>query len=126
MERNIRKVTINAHLRSFQYKILNNKRYVNKKLRTFGLSNTQLCYFCNMEEKTTSHLFCYCTHIQDNWNQVQTYFTDCFHFSQLTSQADIFGFHTSLIQNHLLLSLNYSNYIYTMSQNTDFYLLTFF
>ena len=64
MERNIRKVTINAHLRSFQYKILNNKRYVNKKLRTFGLSNTQLCYFYNMEEKT-SRLFCYCTHIQD-------------------------------------------------------------
>ena len=32
-----RKVTINAYLRSFQYKILNNILYLNKKLHTFGL-----------------------------------------------------------------------------------------
>ena len=63
------KVTINAYLRSFQYKILNNILYLNKKLHTFGLSNTQV-----------SHLFYYCTQIQDIWNQVQTYFIDCFHF----------------------------------------------
>ena len=48
------------------------------------------------------------THIQDIWNQVLTYFTDCFHFSQLTPQYAIFGFHaidddTFLCQNHILL-----------------------
>ena len=52
-----RKVTINAYLRSFQYKILNNILYLNKKLHTFGLSNTQLCSFCKMEEETISNLF---------------------------------------------------------------------
>ena len=65
-----RKVTINAYLRSFQYKILNNILYLNKKLHTFGLSNTQLCSFCKMEEETKSHLFYYCIHIQDIRNQV--------------------------------------------------------
>ena len=50
----------------------------------------------------------YCTHIQDIWGQVQIYFTDCFHLSQLTSQSAIFGFHnidndTFLIQNHIAL-----------------------
>ena len=64
-----RKVRINACLRSFQYKILNNILYLNKKLHTFGLSNTQLCSFCKMEEEI-SHLFYYCIHIQDIWNQV--------------------------------------------------------
>ena len=37
--------------------------------------------------------------------EVQAYFTDCLHFSQLTPQTSIFGFHninndTFLIQNH--------------------------
>ena len=54
-----RKVTINAYLRSFQYKILNNILYLNKKLHNFGLPNTQLCSFCKMKEKTISHLFNY-------------------------------------------------------------------
>ena len=40
-----RKVTINAYLRSLQYKLLNNALYLNKKLHTLGLSNTQLCSF---------------------------------------------------------------------------------
>ena len=61
-----------------------------------------------MEEETISHIFYFCIHIQDIWNQVQIYFTDCFHFSQLTSQTAISGFHnidkdTFLIQNHILL-----------------------
>ena len=68
-----------------------------------------------MEEETIIHLFYYCTHIQDIWNQVQIYFTDCFHFSQLAPQTAIFGFHnidndTFLIKNHILLS--FKLYIY--------------
>ena len=39
-----RKVTINAYLRSFQYKILKNILYLNKKLHAFGLSNTQVSH----------------------------------------------------------------------------------
>ena len=102
------KVTINANLRSFQYKILNNILYLNKNLHTSGLSNTQLCSFCKMEEETISHLFYYCIHIQDIWDQVQIYFPDCFHFSKLTLQTTIFGFHNIdndnfLIQNDILL-----------------------
>ena len=49
--------------------ILYPKFHLNKKLHNFGLSNTQLCSFCKMEEETISHLFYYCTHIQDIWNQ---------------------------------------------------------
>ena len=53
------KVTTNAYIRLFQYKILNNVLYLNKKLHTLGLSNTQLCSFCRMEEETISNLFYY-------------------------------------------------------------------
>ena len=102
-------------LKIIQYKILNNILYPNKKLHTFGLSNTQLCSFCKTEEEKISHLFHYCTHMQDIWNQVLTYFTDCFHFPQLTPQTAIFGFHniadTFLIQNHILLLFKLDIYI---------------
>ena len=75
-----RKLSIHAYLGSFQYKILNNILYLNKKLDTFALSNTQLCSFCKIEEETISHLFYYCSHIQNIWNQVHIYLTDCLHF----------------------------------------------
>ena len=63
-----------------------------------------------MEAETRSQLFYYCSHMQDIWNQVQAYFNDCLHFSQLTPQTAIFGIHdvdndTLLIKNHMLLLL---------------------
>ena len=99
-----RKVTVNGFLGSFQDKILNNILSVNKKLHTFGLSNTQLYSFCKMEEETTSHQLYYCAHMQDIWNQVQAYFTDCSRFSQLTPQTAIFRFHN--IDNDAFLIQN--------------------
>ena len=82
-----------------------------------------------MEEETISHQLYYWTHIQDIWNQVQAYFTDCLPFSQSTLQTAIFTFHninndTLLIQDHILLLLKL--HIYAMPENTDFYLLTIF
>ena len=89
-------VTINAY-NAFKYKILHNILYLNKKLNTFGSANIQLCSFCKIAEETISHLN----------NQAQTYFTNCFHFSELTPQTTILGFHkivndTFLVQNHIL------------------------
>ena len=76
------KVTVNAYLRSFLYKILKNALYLNKKLHTFGLSNTQLWPFFKMEEHIISPLFYYCRHVQDIWNQVQACLSDCLDFPQ--------------------------------------------
>ena len=38
-------------LRSFQYKILNNILFLNKKLYTFGVTNTALCSLCSSLKK---------------------------------------------------------------------------
>ena len=54
--------------------------------------------------------------IKDIWNQIQPYFNDSLHFSQLIPRTVIYGFHnidndTFLIQNHipLLLKLHIYN-----------------
>ena len=43
-----RLVTYNTYMRSFQYKILNNVLFHNKKLHTFGIKLSPLCSFCNL------------------------------------------------------------------------------
>ena len=43
-----RLVTHNAYMRSFQYKILNNILYLNKKLHIFGIKSSPLCSLCNL------------------------------------------------------------------------------
>ena len=52
-----RLATIDTILRSFQYKVLNNVLFLNKKLYTFGITNIALCYFCNNLEETPTHIF---------------------------------------------------------------------
>ena len=104
----MRKVTINAYLRSFQYKILNNILPLNKKLYTFVLSNTNLYVLLAKWQKRQKVTIV--TYIQNIWNQALAYFTDCLHFSQLTPWTAVFDFHnidngTLLIQNHTLLLL---------------------
>ena len=87
-----------------------------------------------MEEETISHLFYYCTHVEDIWNQVHTYFTDCFPFSQFTPHTATFGFcnignDTFLIHKHTLLLfklhisnarkygfLSFNNFLYEISK----------
>ena len=94
-------------------KILNNVLYLDKKLHAFGLSNMQLSSFCKMEEETISNLFYYYRiHIQNIWNQVRTYFTDCLHLSVSTRLP--FSF-IPFIMTLFLFRIKYyfySNYIY--------------
>ena len=43
--------TANSHLRCFNYKIINNVLYLNKRLFQFGKTQSSLCSFCHTETK---------------------------------------------------------------------------
>ena len=51
-----RLVMHNTYMRSFQYKILNNILYLNKKLHIFGTKLSPLCSFCNLYDETPCHI----------------------------------------------------------------------
>ena len=70
-----------------------------------------------MEEEKICHLFYYGTHIQDIWNQVQVYFTDSLHFSQLTSQTVILTFHN----NDNDFSYSKSQTTFTQTTHTEYH-----
>ena len=103
-----RKVTKDAYLRYFQYKILNNILYLNKKLFTFGKSSTQNCSFCENHEESIYHIFNDCLHTIKLWDDLVQFFISVLNIPRLSTQSALLGFlgeidtHNLLI-NHLLL-----------------------
>ena len=101
--------TINTYLRSFQYKILNNILFLNKKLFVFRIKNTPLCSFSNKEEKTPLHIFSKCTYMIYFWLQLATFFENSFILPVLTPQSALLGLwrdnanHDETIIIHFLL-----------------------
>ena len=65
-----RQVTYNTYMRSFQYKILNNVLYLNKKLHTFGIKPSPLCSFCNLYDETPYQIFNECDHVKCLWSDL--------------------------------------------------------
>ena len=104
-----RKTTKNTFLRNFQYKILLNILYLNKRLFLFGKTNTPLCSFCNLKDETVSHLFYECKVVDVLWNQVRTYFNNEIHLPPTTLQIALLGFLDNqsnknfFLFNHILL-----------------------
>ena len=94
-------VTFDSYSRSFQYKILNNVLYLNKK-------TSSLCPFCKLSDEAVLHLFYECNIILNLWNELVLFFENEFTLFDLTLQAAFLGFlnvdsKLLLIQNHLLL-----------------------
>ena len=68
-----RLVTYNTYMRSFQYKLLNNVFFLNKKLHIFGIKSSPL-YFCNLCVETPLHIFYECDSIKCLWSYLVQYF----------------------------------------------------
>ena len=67
----LRLITVDTYLKAFQYKILNNELYLNKKLFQFRICVT-LC-----SRTTTKHpytLFCGCEIVNTGWKELNQYF----------------------------------------------------
>ena len=110
-----RLATIDTTLRSFQYKILNNVLFLNKKLYTFGITNTALCSFCNTVEETPIHIFFDCIHVKCLWKRLRMKFQNDFILPPLTPQTVIRGLYNEANDNYNLLSpilLMFICYIY--------------
>ena len=54
------KVAANRHLRCFNFKIINNVLYLNKKLFLFGQTQSPLCSFCHTKSPTKLLVFHKC------------------------------------------------------------------
>ena len=104
-----RKIALYSYMRCFQYKIIKNILFLNKKLYIFGINETPLCSFCHTKEETTFHVFFECCKTQSLWEELRKYFHDDFSLPILSQQTTLFGFldfpeHEDLfLFNHILL-----------------------
>ena len=63
------KATANSHLRCFNYKIINNELYLNKKFFQFGKTQSPLCSFYRTEAEKTLRVFHKCSVTTILWNR---------------------------------------------------------
>ena len=101
-------VTLDSYSRSFQYKILNNVLYLNKKLFTFRKSTSTLFPFCKFSDETVLLLFYKYNIVLNLWNELDLFFENELTLFDLTPQAAFLGFlnvdsKLLLIQNQFLL-----------------------
>ena len=65
------KVTLDTKLRWFQYRVTHNILPTNVWLKKIGITDNDLCTFCQDEKETITHLFVECNKVNDFWQQVQ-------------------------------------------------------
>ena len=107
--------TLKTKICIFQYKLLNNVLYLNKKLFQFGIISQSKCSFCELYDETPLHIFYECTYTQNLWNQLRSYLSENVALPALNPQSVIFGFtdvlgHNYLLINNLLLIFKYNIY----------------
>ena len=117
-----RLITVDNSMRVFQYKILNNVLFLNKKLFLFSKSDTSLCSFCHREDETVQHLFVFCDVVKKLWTKLQRDFShECsFEIPFLNPQSAIFGFFNTDNEDHVLLNhilLLFKHFVYTARMN---------
>ena len=109
-----RLITNSTYMRSFQYKILNNVLFLNKKLHTFGIKPSPLCSFCNLYDETPYHMFYEWDRVKCLWSDLVQCFQNNLILPTLTLQTAIFGFldytnsdsvfeNNKCLSNHILL-----------------------
>ena len=106
-----RLATIDTALPSFQYKRFNNVLFLNKKLYTFGITNTVFCSYCNTLEETPIHIFFECVPVKCLKEKLRTKFQNDFILLSVTPQTSILGLYNEANNNynlprHILLILN--------------------
>ena len=104
----LRICTIDTYTRCFQYKILNNILYLNKRLCCFGLVNSPLCSFCKVIDETILHLFSECNKVLFLWEKLTEKLSRNLQLPILSPQSATLGFlnleqNTFIVINHILL-----------------------
>ena len=81
-------ITYNTYMRSFQYKILDNVLFLNKKLHTLGIKPSPLCSFCNLCNETPYHIFYECDRVKRFWSDLVQYFQNNLILPTLTRKVN--------------------------------------
>ena len=101
------KCTIDIKMRSFQYRLLLRAIVTNKYLYFCKLSQTDKCYFCEVNTETIEYLFWDCSIVKNFWFKVFENFKDVLNVSEILKDENVLlgykGEENTLLINHLLI-----------------------
>ena len=66
-------VALESYVKAFQYKVLHNILYTNKKLFKIGFRTDDVCTFCEAEQETLYHILYQCSYSRRFWNDFESY-----------------------------------------------------
>ena len=99
-------LTTDSSLSSFQYKILNNILYLNKRPYKFNIVDSPLCSLCGAYNETIKHLFCTCTVTQRLWDQLKSWMHGVISFPILDPKTIILGLWRKKTSHYILINHN--------------------
>ena len=85
------KVTIDSASRIFQYKILTNTLYLNKRISKFNTAVSPLCSLCSLELEDVLPLFSHCPKTQNLSESLRERLSPQFSLPELTPTLSILG-----------------------------------
>ena len=97
--------TIDSYTRAFQYKIINNALFLNKKLSAMGVTESPECSLCKQESETAIHLFCQCPVTSELWEKLQGCLSPNLTLPRLTVKNARLGYMPTAAENKLILNL---------------------
>ena len=97
--------TIDSYTRAFQYKIINNALFLNKKLSAMGITESSECNLCKREAETLIHLFCQCPVTSELWEKLQRCLSPNLTLPQLTVKNALLGYMPTVAENKFILNL---------------------
>ena len=121
-------VSSNIYMMCFQYKVLNNKLFINIELFLFKKPNSPLRYFCKDKDETVFHLYFYCPNVRNLWNQLNFYLAEDLTLPPQTLQAAVFGLSEKdnaenvIFYNHIFLT--FKRYVYLSGEKRFFNLMS--
>ena len=102
---------IESYTRSFQYKIINNALFLNKRLFKFDVIELPACSFCGQVDESPIHFFSQCSVTVELWMKLQRWLTPSLVLPDLTLENALLGYMpiishngtTAKLVNHILL-----------------------
>ena len=112
---NVRTISSETFVRSFQFKILNDITFTNHRLAKIGYVPNDLCTFCGIESETMCHLFFECHFSRIIWNELKFFWFSISGervdltlqdvlLGKLDTETDLLNYFITLIKVHIWTS----------------------
>ena len=103
-------VTIETSIRVFQYKLLNNIIYINKRISKFDPAVNPPCSLCSQAPEDVAHLFCHCQKTHHLWELLRSMLHKHITLADLDPTPAVVG--KWCIENNNNLIVNHINLIF--------------